>query len=109
MGAGRREWGQEHEVIRHVLVDHKVRIALQTILALKFNTETQEIAPRPPGSHPSIRDNVHNMSHGQRMHPAQILQVYRPGMAIGLEPGGVIKLQMHYTATGEQVKRYTAG
>ena len=27
--------------------------------------------------------------------------MFRPGLAIRLEPGGVIELQMHYTATGE--------
>jgi hypothetical protein len=88
------------EVVHHVLVNYKVRPDMQRPPALKFDNEAQRIPPRAPGSHPSIRDNV----------PARLIatyapgtnpQVFRPGMAIRLEPGGVIELQMHYTATGE--------
>ena len=88
------------EVVHHVLVNYKVRPDMQRPPALKFDDEAQRIPPRAPGSHPSIRDNV----------PARLIatyapgtnpQVFRPGMAIRLEPGGVIELQMHYTATGE--------
>jgi len=88
------------EVVHHVLVNYKVRPDLRRPPALKFNDEQMRIPPRTPGSHPAIRDNV----------PARLIatyapgtnpQVFRPGTAIRLEPGGVIELQMHYTATGE--------
>jgi len=88
------------EVVHHVLVNYKVRPDMQRPPALKFNSDAQRIPPRPPGSHAPIRDNV----------PARLIatyapgtnpQVFRPGTAIRLEPGGVLELQMHYTATGE--------
>jgi hypothetical protein len=88
------------EVVHHVLVNYKVRPDLRRPPALKFNDEQMRIPPRTAGSHPAIRDNV----------PARLIatyapgtnpQVFRPGTAIRLEPGGVIELQMHYTATGE--------
>ena len=68
--------------------------------ALKFNDEQMRIPRRTPGSHPAKRDNV----------PARLIatyapgtnpQVFRPGTAMRLEPGGVVELQMHYTANGE--------
>ena len=88
------------EVVHHVLVNYKVRPDLRRAPALKFNDEQMRIPPRTSGSHPAKRDNV----------PARLIatyapgtnpQVFRPGTAIRLEPGGVIELQMHYTANGE--------
>ena len=88
------------EVVHHVLVKYKVRPDLRRPATLKFNDEQMRVPPRTSGSHPARRDNV----------PARLIatyapgtnpQVFRPGTAIRLEPGGVIELQMHYTATGE--------
>lgn len=87
-------------VVHHVLVSYKAKPDLPRAAVLKFNPEWQKLPPRTRGTRPASDDAV----------PARLLatyapgtnpQVFRPGTAIRLEPGGVIELQMHYTASGQ--------
>jgi hypothetical protein len=88
------------DVVHHVLVSYKARPDLQRSPALRFNPEEQNLPTRVAGLRPPNRDGV----------PARLIatyapgtnpQVFPPGTALRLEPGGVLELQMHYTATGE--------
>lgn len=87
-------------VVHHVLVFYKAKADLQRAPVLKLNPELHRLPPRTPGLHPAIEDEV----------PARLIatyapgtnpQVFRPGTAMRLEPGGVLELQMHYTASGQ--------
>jgi hypothetical protein len=89
------------EVVHHVLVNYKARPDLQRAAALKFNDEQQRLPRGAPGSHPVNREDKVPIRLIATYAPGTNPQVFRPGMAIRLEPGGVIELQMHYTATGE--------
>ncbi len=89
------------EVVHHVLVNYKARPDLQRAPALKFIDEQMRIPPRTPGSHPPNRADRLPARLIATYAPGTNPQVFRPGTAIRLEPGGVIELQMHYTATGE--------
>ena len=88
-------------VVHHVLVNYKAKPDLQRAPALKFNTEWQKPAQGETGTRPANRgDNVPARLIGTYA-PGTNPQVFRPGTALRLEPGGVIELQMHYTANGE--------
>jgi hypothetical protein len=88
-------------VVHHVLVNYKAKPDLQRAPALKFNQELQRQAQGATGLHPANRaDNIPARLIGTYA-PGTNPQVFRPGTALRLEPGGVIELQMHYTANGE--------
>jgi hypothetical protein len=87
-------------VVHHVLVSYKVKPDLQRAPTLRFNQELQKLPPRLPGLRPASADGI----------PARLIatyapgtnpQVFTPGTALRLEPGGVIELQMHYTSAGQ--------
>jgi hypothetical protein len=88
-------------VVHHVLVSHKAKPDMPRAPALKFNPDLQKLPPRMPGLRPVNEDGV----------PARLIatyapgtnpQVFTPGTALRLEPGGVIELQMHYTSAGQE-------
>ena len=67
---------------------------------LKFIPEHVKLPPRAPGKRPPQHRDL----------PGRVLttyapgtdpQVFRPGTALRLAPGGIIELQMHYTANGK--------
>jgi len=87
-------------VVHHVLVFYKAKPDQQRTPILKFNPEWQKSGPRTAGRHPAVEDAV----------PARLLATYAPGTnpqmfpagtAMRLEPGGVLELQVHYTASGQ--------
>jgi len=87
-------------VVHHVLVFYKAKPDLPRTPVLRLNPEISKLPPSIKGSHAAIEDQV----------PARLLatyapgtnpQVFPPGTAMRLEPGGVLELQMHYTAAGQ--------
>jgi hypothetical protein len=98
------------EVVHHVLAFYRAKPDIQRAPVLRLNPEQMRIAPElmgQPGKSPRQRlDGL----------PGRILATYAPGTnpqvlpagtAIRLEPGGIIELQMHYTATGKAMKDKT--
>jgi hypothetical protein len=88
------------EVVHHALAFYKAKPDMQRAPVLRPNRDQMVLPPRKPGARPPVEDDV----------PARLLatyapgtnpQIMRPGTAIRLEPGGVIELQMHYTANGK--------
>jgi hypothetical protein len=87
-------------IVHHALAFYKAEPDIKRTPVLQPNKS--QMAPPPPGkpaTRPQLRDKI----------PGRLLATYapgtnpqamRPGTAIRLEPGGVIELQMHYTANG---------
>ena len=87
-------------VVHHVLVRYKAKPDIRRTPVLELNPELTKLPAPTPGLHPQRGDEV----------PARLLatyapgtnpQVFAPGTALRLEPGGVIELQIHYTAAGQ--------
>jgi hypothetical protein len=87
-------------VVHHVLVFYKAKPDLQRTPVLRLNPEISKLPPHIHGSHPEVDDAV----------PGRLIATYAPGTnpqvfpagtAMRLEPGGVLELQMHYTASGQ--------
>jgi hypothetical protein len=87
-------------VVHHVLVRYRAKPDIQRTPVLKLNPDISNFPPTVPGLHPAVRDDV----------PVRLLatyapgtnpQVFAPGTALRLEPGGVLELQMHYTSAGQ--------
>jgi hypothetical protein len=88
------------ELVHHVLAFYEAppdgpRIAP----VLKFIPEHVKLPPRKPGSRPA-RKPVGPSRLIASYAPGTDPQVFRPGTALRLAPGGVLELQMHYTANG---------
>ncbi len=66
---------------------------------LKFIPEHVKLPPRPPGKRPPRTSELPSRVIATYA-PGTDPQVFRPGTALRLAPGGVIELQMHYTANG---------
>ena len=87
-------------VVHHVLVRYKAKPDIQRAPVVKLNPDISGFPPGTPGLHPQVKDDV----------PVRLLatyapgtnpQVFAPGTALRLEPGGVLELQMHYTSAGQ--------
>ncbi|HXW05487.1 MAG TPA: hypothetical protein VD833_09665 [Vicinamibacterales bacterium] len=88
------------ELVHHVLVFYKAKPdAPRGAPVLRLNREQMALPERPPGARPPREDGI----------PGRLLATYAPGTnpqvfpegtAVRLEPGGVLELQMHYTANG---------
>jgi hypothetical protein len=87
-------------VVHHVLVFHQAKPDVQRTPVLKFNAEWQKLPPRTAGTRPASENGVPSRLLATYA-PGTNPQVFRPGTAIRLEPGGLIELQMHYTASGK--------
>ncbi|MGH9349811.1 MAG: thiol-disulfide isomerase [Vicinamibacterales bacterium] len=66
---------------------------------LEFVPEHSKVPPRNPGSR-APRKPIGPSRIVATYAPGTDPQVFRPGTALRLAPGGVLKLQMHYTANG---------
>ncbi len=88
-------------VVHHVLLRYKAKPDIQRQPVLKLNPEISNFpSDGLSGLRPQVKDGV----------PARLLatyapgtnpQVFAPGTALRLEPGGVLELQMHYTSAGQ--------
>ena len=89
------------ELVHHVLVTYQAppdgpRMAP----ALKFIPEHMKLPPRKRGTRPP-REASGPSRIIATYAPGTNPQVFRPGTALRLAPGGVMELQMHYTANGK--------
>jgi hypothetical protein len=92
----------ERKVVHHVLVFHKAQPdAPRGVPILQLNRAQMQLPPPPkPGTRPQRRDQIPGRLLATYA-PGTNPQIYPEGTAVRLEPGGVIELQMHYTANGE--------
>ena len=91
----------DRKVVHHALVFHKARPDVpRGAPVLQLNRTQMELPPSKTGLNPPKRDQI----------PGRLLATYAPGTnpqvfpagtAVRLEAGGVLELQMHYTANGE--------
>jgi hypothetical protein len=96
-------------VVHHVLVFYKAKPDVQRAAVLKFNPEWQKVTPRAAGTHLAAQDGVPSRLIATYA-PGTNPQVFQPGTAMRLDPGGVIELQVHYTASGQdEVDRTRVG
>ena len=88
------------KVVHHALAFYKVKPDMQRAPTLRMNREQMRMPPPVVGSRPPQEDDIPERLLATYA-PGTNPQVLPPGTAIRLEPGGVIQLQMHYTANGE--------
>ena len=89
------------EVVHHALAFYRATPDMKREPVLRLNREQAAIPPRAKqGTRPQRRDQTPSRLLATYA-PGTNPQVMRPGTAIRLEPGGVIELQMHYTANGK--------
>lgn len=91
-------------VVHHVLVYHRAKPDGKTPPIARANQRDQS---NPPPEEPGVSTHPRRNLAGM---PSRLLATYAPGTnpqvapagtAFRLEPGGVLELQMHYTATGQ--------
>jgi hypothetical protein len=89
------------EVVHHALAFYRAPQDMKRAPVLRPNRE-QMVLPPPTqeGKRPQRRDEVPSRLLATYA-PGTNPQIMRPGTALRLEPGGVIELQMHYTANGK--------
>jgi hypothetical protein len=87
--------------VHHALAFYKAKPDIQRTPVIRQNRE-QSVLPKrtTTGLRPQREDQVPGRLLATYA-PGTNPQVFRPGTAVRLEPGGVIELQMHYTANGE--------
>ena len=91
----------DREVVHHALAFYRAQPDMQRPPVLRPNREQMALPPPPKqGSRPQREDRTPGRLLATYA-PGTNPQVLRPGTAIRLEPGGVIELQMHYTANGK--------
>ncbi len=95
------------EVVHHALAFYRATADMKRPPVLRPNRD-QMVLPPPPkqGTRPQREDQTPSRMLATYA-PGTNPQVLRPGTAIRLEPGGVIELQMHYTANGKAAKDRT--
>ena len=89
------------EVVHHALAFYRATPDMKREPVIRQNRE-QMVTPPPTrqATRPQRRDQTPSRLLATYA-PGTNPQVLRPGTAIRLEPGGVIELQMHYTANGK--------
>lgn len=87
-------------VVHHVLVRYRAKPDLPRAPLLKLNPDISRLPPTAPALHAKRTDDTPTRLLGTYA-PGTNPQVFRPGTALRLEPGGVLELQIHYTASGQ--------
>jgi len=96
-------------VVHHVLVRYKAKPDIQRAPVLKLTPDISSFPPGVSGSRPQVKDDVPSRLLATYA-PGTNPQVFAPGTALRLEPGGVLELQMHYTSAGQdETDRTTVG
>jgi hypothetical protein len=89
------------EVVHHALAFYRAKPDMKRAPVLVPNRTQMELPPTPKqGSRPQRRDQTPSRLLATYA-PGTNPQILGPGTALRLEPGGVIELQMHYTANGK--------
>ena len=88
-------------VVHHVLVQYQARPDMTRTPVLKFKPEFQRLPEPTFGERPPKRQQGVPSRLIGTYAPGTCQQIFRPGTALRLEPGGVIELQMHYTSNGK--------
>ena len=97
-------------VVHHVLVRYKAKPDVQRAPLLKLNPDISATPRGAAGLHPIKRGDDLPVRLLATYAPGTNPQVFRPGTALRLEPGGILELQMHYTAAGQdEVDRTRVG
>ena len=91
-------------VVHHVLVYYTAPDTARPSTVLRGNPEQSGLTPRtarfgarPPQRQPGTRQLIATYA------PGTSTQIFKPGTALRLPAGGVLELQMHYTANGTAV------
>ena len=87
-------------VVHHVLVRYRAKPDLPRAPLLKLNPDISRLPPTAPALHAKRTDDTPTRLLGTYA-PGTNPQVFPPGTALRLEPGGVLELQIHYTASGQ--------
>ena len=89
------------KVVHHVLVNYLMKPDMQRTPVLKTNPANMKLPPPVTGDRePNRPEGMVSRLVGTYA-PGTNPQVFRPGTALRLEPGGIIELQMHYTTSGK--------
>jgi hypothetical protein len=88
-------------VVHHVLVRYLAKPDKPRPPLLKLNPEISKLEPTPPPLHPKKNADMPSRLLATYA-PGTNPQVFRPGTALRLESGGVLELQIHYTAAGQE-------
>ena len=95
------------EVVHHALAFYRATPDMKRPPVLRPNRDQMVLPPLPKqGTRPQREDQTPSRMLATYA-PGTNPQVLRPGTAIRLEPGGVIELQMQYTANGKAAKDRT--
>ena len=89
------------EVVHHALAFYRATPDMKREPVLRPNREQMVM---PPAARQATRPQRRDQTPSRLLAtyaPGTNPQIMRPGTAIRLEPGGVIELQMHYTANGK--------
>jgi mono/diheme cytochrome c family protein len=89
------------KVVHHVLVNYLAKPDLQRTPVLKMNPAFMKLPPPVTGDKEPKRPEGTPVRLIGTYAPGTRPQVFRPGTALRLEPGGVLELQMHYTTNGK--------
>lgn len=89
-------------LVHHVLVYYQAPPEGRPVPSgLRINIDHNRLPPRAPGTRPPRRQAGAGPSRLIATYaPGTDPQVFRPGTALRLPPGGVLELQLHYTANG---------
>jgi hypothetical protein len=89
-------------VVHHVLVSYIARPDMTRTPVLKMNQEFMRLPDPVVGGNVPKRPPAGAQSRLIATYaPGTRPQIFRPGTALRLEPGGTIELQVHYTSSGE--------
>jgi len=89
------------KVVHHVLVNYLMKPDMQRTPVLKTNPANMKLPPPVTGDRePNRPEGMVSRLLGTYA-PGTNPQVFRPGTALRLEPGGILELQMHYTTSGK--------
>jgi hypothetical protein len=97
----------DRSVVHHVLINYQAKPDMTRTPVLAFNREWQRLPQPAIGANRPRRNPEMPARLIATYAPGTSAQVYRPGTALRLEPGGVIELQLHYTSNGKATKDRT--